>query len=228
MNWLEKIPNWIKIPLKILLPSLFIFSGFLLIASDSTLTKLFLKDFRDNNGFAFGLMFLISLSLIVVYIIFFAGKPVIQKIKSIWMKNRLTKKIFELKDPERMFVFGLYNHPLHAYLFPFNDPTVNMLRSKGYLFTAQQTIDVLTYGEFAITSSLQPIFIELIDKAFQKVDSKIQSMTKKLKKLKDEKKKKKLENEINTIEANLKGLRNINLDDYFNADEEKNDSNQLY
>ena len=80
MEWLDKIPKWIQIPLKILLPALCIFSGFLLLISDNLAEKLYLKEFRQQSGFAFGLIFTITLTLILVYIIFFASKPAIEKI----------------------------------------------------------------------------------------------------------------------------------------------------
>lgn len=55
MDWLSKIPNWVKIPIKILLPALAIFSGFIVLASDNVLEYLNLLKFEQRYGFAFAL-----------------------------------------------------------------------------------------------------------------------------------------------------------------------------
>ena len=91
MEWLDKIIGWLKIPLKILLPGLCIFSGFIMFASDNLIDKLYLKEFRQQTGFAFGLIFVITLSLMLVYIIVFASKPYINKLKNLQNKNSSTK-----------------------------------------------------------------------------------------------------------------------------------------
>lgn len=48
MDWLAKIPNWIKIPVKILLPALAIFSGFIVLASDNVLQYLNLLELKKR------------------------------------------------------------------------------------------------------------------------------------------------------------------------------------
>ena len=52
MDWLDKIPKWIQIPLKVLLPALCIFSGFIMFASDGLIDKLYLHLIRDYQLFA--------------------------------------------------------------------------------------------------------------------------------------------------------------------------------
>ena len=111
MDWLDKIPKWIQIPLKILLPALCIFSGFLLLISDELATKLYLKDFRQHSGFAFGIIFSITLSLILVYIIFFATKPLCEKLKKHLTKKKVIKEFKKLEEVYKKALYTMYKSP---------------------------------------------------------------------------------------------------------------------
>lgn len=114
MDWLDKIPKWIQIPLKILLPALCIFSGFLLLISDGLAEKLYLREFRQQNGFAFGLIFVITLTLILVYLIFFASKPAIQKLNNYMLKKKLIKKFKNLESIYKSVLYQMYKTPSHS------------------------------------------------------------------------------------------------------------------
>ncbi len=145
MDWLDKIPKWIQIPLKILLPALCIFSGFLLLISDNLAEKLYLKEFRQQNGFAFGLIFTITLTLILVYIIFFASKPFIEKCKNYLVKRRLINKFKKLQPIYKSALYEMYRTPTHslkmemsnavaAYLLNIHAIGCSQLSSVGYVF----------------------------------------------------------------------------------------------
>lgn len=114
MDWLDKIPKWIQIPLKILLPALCLFSGFLLLISDGLAEKLYLREFRQQNGFAFGLIFIITLTLILVYLIFFASKPAIQKLKNYLLKKKLIKRFKNLEEIYKNVLYQMYKTPSHS------------------------------------------------------------------------------------------------------------------
>lgn len=114
MDWLDKIPKWIQIPLKILLPALCGFSGFLLLISDGLAEKLYLREFRQQNGFAFGLIFVITLTLILVYIIFFASKPAIQKLNNYMLKKNLIQKFKDLEPIYKSVLYQMYKTPSHS------------------------------------------------------------------------------------------------------------------
>lgn len=145
MDWLDKIPKWIQIPLKILLPALCIFSGFLLLISDNFAEKLYLKEFRQQNGFAFGLIFTITLTLILVYIIFFASKPLIEKVKNYLVKKRLINKFKNLEAVYKSALYEMYRTPTHSirmeisnsvatYLLGIHAINRSVVSTMGYVF----------------------------------------------------------------------------------------------
>ena len=123
MEWLDKIPKWIQIPLKILLPALCIFSGFLLLISDGLAEKLYLKEFRTSSGFAFGLIFLITLSLIICYVIMFA----IDKYKVISTKKSLIKKFKNLQPIYKSALYEMYRTPTHSLKMELSNATASYL-----------------------------------------------------------------------------------------------------
>ena len=71
MEWLNKIPNWIRIPIKVLLPALTIFSGIMLFSGDNVIEALYMSDFKEKNGSSLGLIFIITLSLEIVYAFYY-------------------------------------------------------------------------------------------------------------------------------------------------------------
>ena len=211
LDWLEKIPQWIKIPLKILLPSLCIFSGFLLFISDSTAEKLYLKEFRENSGFAFGLIFAITLSLILVYIIFFVSKPAINNLKIKLTKQKVKKQIDNLQGAEKQVLWGLLKEPQHAFLFPMKDPTLNMLNARGYLFCFNQDVDLFTYGSYGIIYALQPIVVEVLEKIFARELYYLEKLKKKLGKSNKEESKELIKKEIVEQQKYLDFIKSLSL-----------------
>ncbi len=216
MDWLDKIPKWIQIPLKILLPALCIFSGFLLLISNNLAEKLYLKEFRQQNGFAFGLIFTITLTLILVYIIFFASKPFIEKCKQQFEKRKFRKGIEGLKQNEKLYVFGLHNISTHAYLFPYNDPTINLLNQRGLVYTYNQEADVMTYnGNLGVIFGLRPAVEEAVTKIMDMKAREIGRLNRKLDRTKNEEKRKDLQSLLEYKEKIFKNLDSLSLEKYF-------------
>ena len=223
MDWLDKIPKWIQIPLKILLPALCIFSGFIMFSSDGLIEKLYLKEFRQETGFAFGLIFVVTLSLILVYIIFFASKPIIGKFQNKRLRWSVKRQIRKLHGAEKLVLYGLYNEHNHAYTFPMNDPTVHMLSARGYLFTYNQQADVHTYDmQFGMIYMLQPIIVDSITKILKDDAYDIIRIQDKIKKCKDkdQEKKQKLEKELENAKKYLKNIKSLSLDKYYGGKEQ--------
>ena len=132
---IKKIIEYIKIPLKVLLPAVCIFSGFVLLASDNLLGKLNLLEWSNKNGFVFGLLFIISLSLIIVYFLLFLKDTAFL----VWNKsNHLRKhfkRIVELNDMELAIIAYMYNSPGYTQSLDYNKAIVQGLASRGYIYS---------------------------------------------------------------------------------------------
>lgn len=129
MDWLSKIPQWIQIPLKILLPSLTIFSGFIMFSSEAVLEKLYLLQFRETSGFALGLLFVISFSLIICYIGSFLILRLSFLYKAKLKKKREYKLFMSLADVYKKTLIEMYKSPTHSLRMEISNSVADYLQS---------------------------------------------------------------------------------------------------
>ena len=127
MEWLNKIPEWIKIPLEILLPGITIFSGVIMFSSDKLLEKLYLLQFRENNGFIFGLLFTICSSLIIVYILFFLLKKAIKIHERLSLEKKHYKKFTNLADVYKKTLILMYKSTTRSMKMDMNNSVTSYL-----------------------------------------------------------------------------------------------------
>ncbi|MBR6737208.1 MAG: superinfection exclusion B family protein [Clostridia bacterium] len=201
MDWITKLINILKIPLKVLLPAICIFSGFLLFASDELLEKMNLFSWSAQNGFIFGLLFLISLSFILVYFIAF----IINQTKEIWFKatfdRKNIKRIIELNLSEQSVLAKLYNSPGYTATYDYNQPIIKGLVNRNYLYGGNQTVATFAYSnKIPVNLTLQPFVWKTIDKYLPIFKKNIIHIENRLKKVKSEKRKNKLQNEKENIQ----------------------------
>ena len=138
MNWLSKILNWIKIPIKILLPALTIFSGFVMLSSEDLLSKLYLLDMKKENGFSFGLIFILCLSLIISYAFVLLIEKIINKIRSLQLKRKLKKNIDSLPKKAFDILVKMYKTVSHSMELDFSYANTVLLENyqmigRGYV-----------------------------------------------------------------------------------------------
>ena len=88
MNNFKEFLEILKLPPSIL-SALMIVSGLILILPEDVIKKLYMYEFRNNYGFAISIIFLVSLAILVVLIIMWSARKIIEKIK---YKKCLKKK----------------------------------------------------------------------------------------------------------------------------------------
>ena len=198
MEWITKLIKCLKVPLGVLLPAMCIFSGILLFASDELLTKMNLLEWSNENGFIFGLLFLISLSFILVYIIIFVKN----KASNLWFKLILDRKtikgITQLNESELYILAKLYNSPAYTSSFDFNHPVIKGLLARNIIYTGGEQfveIDVFT-NTMPIKVTLQPYVLNALNKYLPIIKEQIHDYYLKLKKAKTEKQKKEIQETI--------------------------------
>ena len=202
MDWIAKLINILKIPLRILLPAACIFSGFLLFSNDEVLGKMNLLSWSNENGFIFGLLFLISLSFILVYLFAF----IINQSKYIWTKVTLDrsniKKIIELNITEQTILAQLYNAPAYTAQYDYNQPIIKGLVSRNYLYGGHQTVATSIFSnKLPVNLTLQPFVWKTLDKYLPIFKENIINLDNKLSRIKNKKRKERIQNTKENIQA---------------------------
>ena len=141
--------DFFKLPTKIMF-ALALASGMVLFLPDNIVAKMYMVDFRNKYGFAIGLLFLISFSILAVTLIIgiykcFSHKRSMKKFKAT-AKERLQK----LDNYQKAIVYGLYMEDNHTSELPFHDGAVKWLK--------QNIIITETASQYAVSDLNNAVF----------------------------------------------------------------------
>lgn len=198
------IPEWLKIPLYILLPSLWLGSGMLLLLPDEWLNILYLLKWRNEKGFSIGLTFIISSCLLLVYLFFYLKKVVATVKYNLTYKRKTMRKISNLNDTERGIIFKLYNSPGYTCELDYNQPLTQGLLARNYIYMGGQqqvTLDVFS-NCIPARFTLQPFVYQTLDYYRPKIEERIRKLEKRVSIAKDCSKKDKLKSELAIVREN--------------------------
>lgn len=139
--------DFFKLPTKIMFA---LASGMVLFLPDNIVAKMYMVDFRNKYGFAIGLLFLISFSILAVTLIigiykYFSHKRSMKKFKAT-AKERLQK----LDNYQKAIVYGLYMEDNHTSELPFHDGAVKWLK--------QNIIITETASQYAVSDLNNAVF----------------------------------------------------------------------
>ena len=206
MDWLSKIPNWIKIPIKILLPALAIFSGFIVLASDGVLEYLNLLEFEQTNGFAFAIVFLVCASLILCYIASYIVEAIVKQIKAYLLKEQMYKKFNNMPDVYKNALIQIYRQPTKSL-------KMEMSNSVAAYLTAIRAIDrsALSDVGYIFDYFLQPWVVMSIERLIKENRKYITKLERAIPKMKDKDEKKKLQENLKICRANLEYLTTVDM-----------------
>ena len=204
MEWLSKIPIWIKIPIKVLLPALAIFSGFIVLASDGVLEYLNLLEFEQQNGFAFAIVFLVCVSLIICYIASYIVDMAVKKIKAYLLKERMYKKFNNMPDVYKNILIHIYRQPTKSL-------QMEMSNSVAAYLTAIRAIDRSQLSEIGCVFDyfLQPWVVMSIEKLIKENEMHIAKLERTISKTKDEDEQQELKENLKNCRANLEYLTSV-------------------
>lgn len=192
------ISEWLKIPLHILLPSLWIFGCLVLFLPDTILEKINILSWRNENGFWIGVGFLIVTCLLIIYVVYFGITLIRSVFLNITRNGRTINKISRMNDMEQAIIFHMYNKPGYTMELDYNDPITKGLLARNYIYTGNNQIismDVFT-NALPIKATLQPFVYQAIDAMKPKMKKEIKKQEAKIKKETDTSKKQKLNEEI--------------------------------
>ena len=201
MDWLNKIPNWIKIPIKILLPALTIFSGFIVLASDGVLEYLNLLEFEQTNGFAFAIVFLVCVSLIICYIASFLVEAIVKQVKTYLLRERMFKKFINMPDVYKNALIQIYRQPTKSL-------KMEMSNSVAAYLTAVRAIDRSELSDmgYLFDYFLQPWVVMCIERLIKEDRKYIAKLERAIIKTKDQTEQTELKGKLKICRANLEYL----------------------
>lgn len=208
------IPDWLKIPLKILLPALWIFSGTMILLPDEWLQKLYLLEWAQKNGFAFGIIFVIVSCLLLVYLVFYAAKKVSSLYYKLTFKRRTFKNITNMSEIQQAIIYKLYNSPGFTAQLDFNQPVVQGLLGLNYIFMGgqQQVTMYRLSNSIPALFTLQPFVYQALDYYRPKVEKEIGKLERKIGKAKDASKKKLLAEKLQNAREHYDVMYNGGLE----------------
>lgn len=206
MDWITKAIDILKIPLKILLPALWIFSGLMTLLNDEVLLKFNLLDWKTENGFVFGLMFLITSCLIVVYLGYFLKEKVADIYTRLTRNRRTIKRLGRMNGTQLAIIRKLYTSEGYTATLNFSEPLVQALLAEGYIYAGgEQLVSVDTRNNVIYTKfTLQPFVCWALDYYKPKIAKHISKQEERVDKEKEPNKKARLLDELSNIKENYK------------------------
>lgn len=201
MEWLSKAIEVLKIPLKVILPAAWLFSGALIFMNDQILKKLELFEWKTENGFVLGLTFAITSCLIVVYILYFAKNSVFTLLSKLTQKQRTLKNILQMSPMEFSIIVKLYTSPGFTAELDYGQPIVQGMLARNYIYSGRQqlvTMNVFT-NAIPVRCTLQPFVYQALDHYRPKVKGWIWKLEKKISKEKNVTKKAQLSETLQNL-----------------------------
>lgn len=166
MDVLKTMTELLKLPIKIIL-ALCIASGLILFLPDKLTETLYMLSFREKYGFVIGLIFIVTLSITMCYIIFFIAPKIWKKLtykkKIEKIKNGHQKFLSNLTKAELKIIIELIKKPDNTLDLPINRGIVQKLESFGVISKAGSTFAV-DLCDPIIPYFLQPWVFEYFDK----------------------------------------------------------------
>lgn len=149
------LADFLKLPTKIMF-ALALASSMVLFLPDNIVVKIYMVDFRNKYGFAIGLLFLTSFSILAVTLIigiykYFRHKHFIKKFKAS-AKERLQK----LDSYQKAIIYGLYIEDNHTSKLPIHDGAVKRLKQSMIIIETTNQYLVSDLNNAVFPYMLQP------------------------------------------------------------------------
>ncbi len=164
--------------------------------------------FREDSGFSFGLIFIITLSLEIVYAFYYF----LDKYKEYSITRRTANCLLKGNEMEFWVLAALYNEPKKSALFPLNDGLIARLEGKYYIAKFTQTVDYT----MRLNYFMQPFVERAFDFIVKKIDKEEDKLKNKINKCKDNKKVEKLKQELTKCTQFKQLIKTASISEYYN------------
>lgn len=175
-----------KIPLKVLLPAVCLFSGLLLFLNDETLIKLNLLEWKNRSGFVIGLIFLISVVLIIIYVFYYLILILVQILNKITINKKTIRAINKFSEKEKNIIMQMYLSDGFTMNIDYADPVVKSLIARKYIYlgnNAQVLPDI--HDHLWTKGTLQPFVWRALEWSYFQNEKEIKKIEKKIEKEKN-------------------------------------------
>lgn len=201
MEFLSKLIDIVKVPLKVLLPAVWLFSGIITLSNDVLLSRLHIQDWCNDNRFIFGIIFLVTSCLVLVYIIIFLKDKIASLISDATRHKKIMKKIMALDDTRLGVIVEMYNSPGYSKAYNYCEPIIQSMCSEGYLYSGSQqlvTIDVFT-NEMPVKFTLRASIFQTLNHYKPKLEKDIEKLKKRIAGERNLNNKEILQNQLNNL-----------------------------
>lgn len=163
MNFGFNIADFFKLPNKIM-ASLAIASGMILFLPDTIVEKMYMMDFRNKFGFATGLIFIVSFSILLITSLATCYKYFLRKYLMIKFKVTAKKRLNALDTYQKALIYDLYCEYNHTDELPLHDGAVNFLEHSMMIAKATTQYMVSDLNNACFPYMLQPWVISKLQK----------------------------------------------------------------
>ena len=157
---MKEFLDFLKLPTYIL-GALAIASGILLFAPDSVIHMLYMTEFKENYGFALGIVFITSVSILAVLLIKLVYGSISEKHNLKKLKKAQTKFLMKVDGEKVDLINAFIQQPTHTMMLPMHDGLVIELQHYNVISPAGQT-HMVSMPNPQITFFLQPWVLERI------------------------------------------------------------------
>lgn len=158
---MKDVVDFLKLPPRIL-GALAIASGLLLFLPDVIVEKLYMTSFRDKYGFALGIVFVVSVSILAVLLVVIVARRIKKKCDSKRLKKGQIAYLKRIDDNKVDLIRYLLNESTHTAMLPMHDGAVLELQHFHVISPAGST-HAVNMIDPRINYFLQPWVIELIN-----------------------------------------------------------------
>lgn len=152
--------SFLKLPPSIL-SALALASGFIIFAPANMLERLYFVDFKDTYGFYIGLVFIVSISILLVYLVIKPAKYYLDKRSDKRVREGQLKFLRELSFEEKHLLQEIIARPDYTMVLPVNNGVVVKLQS-FYVLAPAGANHVVDAYDMRIPYFVQPWVIKMV------------------------------------------------------------------
>lgn len=153
----------LNLPVKIM-SALTLASGFLLLLPKRFLAKLYLTPFIDKYGFIIGLVFIISLAILLVTLVIQIFNHLSDKKNKKWFYDTASERLMKLSPYEKSIVLILYENANYTHLLPVHDGAVKKIKADFIISEAATQYAVADLNNAKFPYFLQPWVVNELQK----------------------------------------------------------------